>query len=309
MSEHTTSLSESPSPPKISGAALLRKAREAEGISLESLATSLKVPISKLEALEADRLDLLPDIVFVRALVSSVCRTLKIESGFILKNFPNTTSPHLKTDESGINTPFHESAQRVDFMIKAFFLRPVVLAVLFLLFGSLLIIFLPLKNLSKITSTPILPASSITPALIMSEPKILENLSQPQSLVFATAPNSTTSKPKVITVENPAFLPETAALASVSSPASSSNNLVILSSTTGLITLKARDSSWVEIIDAKKVVQVRKNLVSGEIIVASGTPPLSVVIGRADAIDVEVAGKSMNLTAISKNNVARFEVK
>ena len=40
---------------------------------------SLKVPVRKLEALEDDRYDLLPDACSSRALASSVCRTLKID--------------------------------------------------------------------------------------------------------------------------------------------------------------------------------------------------------------------------------------
>ena len=51
----------------------LRQAREAAGMSLATLAVALKVSVKRLEALEADRLDLLPDAVFVRALASSVC--------------------------------------------------------------------------------------------------------------------------------------------------------------------------------------------------------------------------------------------
>ena len=51
---------------------LLRKAREATGLHVAALAVSLKVPVSKLEALEAGRIDLLPDLTFARALAASV---------------------------------------------------------------------------------------------------------------------------------------------------------------------------------------------------------------------------------------------
>jgi cytoskeletal protein RodZ len=58
---------------------MLRDARHAAGIHIEALAVALKVPVSKLEALEADNYQVLPDAVFVRALASSVCRSLKID--------------------------------------------------------------------------------------------------------------------------------------------------------------------------------------------------------------------------------------
>ena len=63
----------------VSAGTLLREAREAAGLHVSTLAANLKVPVRKLEALEEDRYDLLPDAVFVRALASSVCRTLKVE--------------------------------------------------------------------------------------------------------------------------------------------------------------------------------------------------------------------------------------
>ena len=54
---------------------LLREARQASGLHIAALAAALKVPVSKLEALESDNYEALPDAVFVRALASSVCRT------------------------------------------------------------------------------------------------------------------------------------------------------------------------------------------------------------------------------------------
>ncbi|HPH15047.1 MAG TPA: helix-turn-helix transcriptional regulator, partial [Burkholderiaceae bacterium] len=70
---------------EVSAGALLRQAREAAGLHIAALAVSLKVPVKKLEALESDRLDLLPDAVFARALASSMCRALKIDAAPILE--------------------------------------------------------------------------------------------------------------------------------------------------------------------------------------------------------------------------------
>ena len=61
---------------RVTAGSLLRTAREREGLHIAALAVSMKVPVKKLEALEADRLDLLPDAVFVRALAASVCRLI-----------------------------------------------------------------------------------------------------------------------------------------------------------------------------------------------------------------------------------------
>ena len=79
--------------------------------------------------------------------------------------------------------------------------------------------------------------------------------------------------------------------------------------TSGILTFKAKGESWVEVTDAKGVTQIRKLLAAGEVAYASGNLPLAVVIGRVDMTQVEVRGQAFSLDAISKDNVARFEVK
>ena len=103
-----------PSSDTLSGGAMLKKAREASGLHIAAMAVSLKVPVKKLEALESDRFDLLPDTVFVRALASSVCRNLKIDPNPILVRLPHIAAPRLKTDESGINAPFRETGDSLN---------------------------------------------------------------------------------------------------------------------------------------------------------------------------------------------------
>ena len=90
---------------------MLRQAREALGLHVAALAVALKVPVRKLEALEEDRYDQLPDAVFVRALASSVCRTLKIDPQPVLDRLPQTAKPRLINDRDGINTPFRAPSE------------------------------------------------------------------------------------------------------------------------------------------------------------------------------------------------------
>jgi cytoskeleton protein RodZ len=84
---------------------------------------------------------------------------------------------------------------------------------------------------------------------------------------------------------------------------------VVAPVSTGLVVFKARGSSWVKVVDSNGVVQLSKTLSDGETAGASGSTPLSVVVGRVDVTDVEVRGKTFSLVGIAKENVARFEVK
>ena len=83
-----------------SAGTLLRQAREASGLHIGALSVALKVPVKKLEALEADQHELLPDAVFTRALAASVCRTLKIDPGLVLSRLPGQVMPRLQLESS-----------------------------------------------------------------------------------------------------------------------------------------------------------------------------------------------------------------
>jgi cytoskeleton protein RodZ len=70
-------------------ALMLRQAREAKGIPIDFLANVLRVPVDRLQALEEDRLQDLPDLIFARALAQSMCRQLKIDSVPVLATMPD----------------------------------------------------------------------------------------------------------------------------------------------------------------------------------------------------------------------------
>jgi cytoskeleton protein RodZ len=88
---------------------LLREARERQGLHIAALAAAIKVAPKKLELLEADRFDALPDATFTRALAQTVCRALKIDPAAVLVLLPPATAGHrLEQVGSGLNAPFRE---------------------------------------------------------------------------------------------------------------------------------------------------------------------------------------------------------
>ncbi len=72
---------------------------------IAALAASLKVPVNKLEALEAGRYDELPDLTFARALASSACRQLKVDPPRFSTRF-RMHMPQLGGAAASVNTPF-----------------------------------------------------------------------------------------------------------------------------------------------------------------------------------------------------------
>ncbi|MDO8450089.1 MAG: DUF4115 domain-containing protein [Rhodoferax sp.] len=297
---------------QISGGAMLRKAREAAGLHIAALAVALKVPVKKLEALETDRFDLLPDIVFVRALASSVCRTLKIDPEPILARLPHTTATHLKTDASGINVPFRASSDASGLTFWDQLSKPVVLAVLALLLGVLVLVFFPFAQRIEIASGQRSEVAPVGVSQSAPAPQATDSPAPVEVAVPVQSPSLTASDSVASLATEPASASAATATASpMQGAAATALPVTVVGSgaTSGLVVFKARGASWVEVVDASGVVQLRKTMADGDVIGASGAVPLSVVVGRADTTVVEVRGKPFDLTRVARDNVARFEVK
>ena len=78
----------------VSAGTWLRQVRESAGLHIDVLAGALKVPVAKLQALEADDYAAFPDAVFMRALASSMCRALKVDAAPVLALLPQGSRQH-----------------------------------------------------------------------------------------------------------------------------------------------------------------------------------------------------------------------
>lgn len=317
-----------------SAGALLRSAREAAGLHIAALAVSLKVPVKKLEALEQDRMDLLPDAVFARALAASVCRSLKVDPAPVLARLPQGGGTQLKVQTRHVPTPFRSAGERSASPLRSVMVRPPVVGGLALLLGTLALVFWPaIKEAgSRLGGRADTPAGSVEPNL--SAPLILE-LTGPSASVSGKASASTEAgsagdsstapgtPPSVFSVPpaSASMLAPVSALLPVSrgEPAAfavkpvgerlSPLDTAVSTATSGIVTFSAKGASWVEVTDARGAVVLRRTLSAGEVAGASGALPLIAVVGRADSTLVQVRGKSLDLAPLSRDNVARFEVK
>ncbi len=271
----------------IGAGAMLRLAREAQGLHIAALAVSLKVPVRKLEALEADRYDLLPDVVFVRALTLSVCRTLKLDSQAVMAALPQRRSPSIKTDDEGLNTTLQSPANLSGLTLHRV-LNPVGLAIIAMLLIIVAIAFWPVQIQQTAADVAVAEAGISAASGVGQGSEASAMSSEPVKLTDSPA-LSAPADPKLVV-------------------ASEIQPLTVPAATDALLVIRAMGESWIEVIDAKGVSQLRKVTGKGEVLTVNADPPLTVVVGRADMISVTARGKVLDLTAISKNNVARFEV-
>lgn len=272
---------------------LLRQAREAAGLHIAALAAALKVPVKKLEALEAGRYEELPDLTFARALASSACRHLKIDPAPVLEQIPVGHQPVLGDTSSTINAPFKAAQAGPSLPSAEWLRRPAVLASLVLVVGAVGLLLLPdwdaSVNAVKETVTDL--ERSVAPAPAVPQTAV----ATPQEVPAPAAAASPTVAPATVP-----GVPEPVAPVGDSAAAPSGATL---------LHIKATADSWVEVVDGAGKSQVQRMLKSGDALDFSATPPYSVVVGRADAVEVSVRGQAFDVMPYARNSVARFQVK
>ncbi|HSV46396.1 MAG TPA: helix-turn-helix domain-containing protein [Ramlibacter sp.] len=315
---------------------LLRRAREAAGLHVASLAVSLKVPVRKLEALEADRYELLTDMVFARGLASSVCRTLKIDPQPVLERLPQSAAPRLVQDRDGINTPFRAPGDVAGPAWYDQLPRPVSLTVFALLLGAAIILLWPAAqrdepaaalpaqsaanpavDVALSANVPAAPVLAMTMAIPVtagasapSVPAPAEARPQPVAPARVAAPPPAAAPASAPSAATVVLGPPAAATpAAVPAASPSSAPAVPAAAASGIVEFRTSAPSWVQVTDAKGNPVLKKLMAAGETAGVSGSLPLTVTVGSVNATQVRVRGKEFDLSRVSRDNVARFDIK
>lgn len=281
-------IAEGQSPAAPTAGSLLRQARQAQGMHIAMLAAATKVPQRKLEALEADRLDELPDATFTRALAQTVCRALKIDPAPVLALLPQPAGHRLEQVAEGINAPFRERPGMSQGGEGLNIGSPAVWAPLLVLLLAAIVYFMP-AGMVKLPGAASAPAT----APVASSPAV------------AAAPSVAPAASVVVeTVHSAPAVPETsasAAVATASAPAAEA-------APAGVLQLRTSAESWVEVTDARGATLLSRLLQPGETVGVDGAAPLRLTIGNAAATQVSFRGQPVTLTT-TRDNVARLELK
>ncbi len=292
---------------------LLREAREAAGLHIAALAAALKVPVKKLEALEAGRYDELPDMTFARALASSACRQLKVDPAPVLAQIPLGHRPQLGDSAQAINAPFKGVGDPAPLNAMGWLSRPAVLAAIALLLGALVLVFLPERQVPPQADTVMPPpgAAPDAPALVMEPaPAAVAPAADGSTPIAGTATAASAAPEAVQPLSNAPVVAAPADTAAVATTTTATVTPTMAVGTTGsLLSITATGESWVEVVNGAGSVVMKRMLKTGDVIDFSTAPPYTVVLGRADAAQVTVRGKPFDTAPYARNSVARFEVK
>lgn len=292
--------------------ALLKQAREQAGMSLETLASRVKVLPHKLAALEEGRFDELPDLTFARALAKTICRHFNIDPVPVLAGFPATAAAASATalNRQTLRTPLDANrglrihgSGRSGFSVGAptFALAAVAVAVA-------LWWWLP--------ASP--PGGTGTDAANSNQPhatvEVVPTLNQtaetvaPAAVASLPVPSPAVAPaPAVTTPVVPAapLAPPGAAVVPAATPGAAS--AAVAPASTDVLRLQARQTTWVEVRGGGRTL-LQRTLQAGESVSFNTGAPFGVVVGRADAIEVQLRGQAFDITPYKRNNVARFSV-
>ena len=308
----------------MSAGRLLREAREKQGLHIAALAAAIKVAPKKLELLESDRFDALPDATFARALAQTVCRALKIDPAPVMRLLPPPSGHRLETVGEGLNTPFRE---RPGVLVQSTWSEglssPGYWFAGLLLIAAVGVYFLPAGLIGTLGSAR--PASAPTAAVSAN----VEPVMPPEAVADAAraASGAASAASGLIEVRAPAeppvgSLPATGATgaapaseapasaavaAAPTTPAASSAQGDAMSS--GVLQLRTTAASWVEVTDSRGQPLVSRLLKPGEAIGVDGVPPFRVRIGNAAGTQLVFRGQPTDLRAFTRDNVARLELR
>ena len=297
-----------------SAGALLRQARQQQGVDIEALAAMLKVPQAKLEALEADRLEELLDTTFARALAKAICRVLKLDAEPVLALLPRGSEPVLNVSR-GLNQAYRDRGGPDEGLSFATVLRPIVWGPILLLLAAVLVYNLPASWLAGrpgFNTPSSQPVGSGTGAgMVTVQPLPLPSEGSPAAVTAAqvielagSSAVATSSLPTPVPVPvplaEPTVLGQTAAGATTAAVAGA--GLVAVS-------VRAKGQSWVEIVDARGQNLLSRHLRAGDAMEMTGQPPFKVIIGNVNGTELTLRGSPVDLVTLAKGNVARFELK
>lgn len=279
---------EARSAPTLSAGALLRDARKAQGLHLAAIAASIKVTPQKLEALENDRFDQLPDATFTRALAQAMCRVLKIDPQPVLARLPEGGSHRLDRLEGGLNQAYRDRSGHVEPRDWSMLRSPAVWGPALLMIAAAVLLLAPFDALRvrRAVTGEDGAASAPLPAALGAA-----------SAAAATASSAVAEAPAVpAPAEAPAPIEAAASAPTQAGPA-------------GLLVLRASEASWVDVKDAQAKTLIFRTLQAGETVTLDGTPPLRVRIGNAKGTQLVFRGEAIDPAATTRDNIARLELK
>jgi cytoskeleton protein RodZ len=306
---------------------LLRAARERRGMHIAALAAAIKVAPARLEALEADDYDAMPDITFARALAQAVCRVLKVDPVPVLAQMPESLHSRLERVDEGLNAPFRDRGGRlIEGGEFAPWRYPVAWVALALLLAAAAFVWWPKApaapepvppGAEPVASAPVPAASSVALADPSPAPAsdVAAAASQPPATAGTGSAATTPTAATAATTATPAAAAASAVVAPPAPRAAAASLPIFAAASTApaaapaplvasgdTAVLRAVQDTWVQITDGSGKVLAARTFTAGETVPFAGPLPLRLRIGNVQGTELAFRGKPIELRGLTRDN-------
>ena len=281
--------------------ALLRRGREAAGLSLDAVAQQLKLAPRQVTALEEDDFARLPGRTFVRGFVRNYARLVRIDAQTVLAALADAHA-------SALDSPaLHSTAPTIGELPTSEHAKPgwtrwaIPLTLVAIIAAAAVYEFsrsrgdtqhAPAKAPAEAEHAQnATPAAAAPPAPALDTP-----LANPVGAASGSSRSAVTDAADGTTGRAATAEPAAAGTVPESAPAPGDVTLV----------LTYRDSSWTEVKAAGGRMLVSQMIAAGQVRSVSGTPPFDITIGNAGDVSLEYRGKVVDLAPYTRKNVARL---
>jgi cytoskeleton protein RodZ len=304
---------------------MLKAARAAQGLTLEQVATELRIEIKQLEALEDDRFDRIGVPVFVKGYLRQYGQRLGLDYRDLLAQYYKQTSLQEVQIRPSKTIKLHDERQITVWVIAALALLVVIagLAAWWLNGGGFDIGLRAPAQQSKpgsakpaatapTESAASAPASAATPKQSPAEPTASAGANGRASSTDTAAPAQAAPVPTPAgapALPRPAATrPSPGAAPAGALPVSASQDPAAASFTVPL-TLTFEQESWAEVTDARGTRLYYDLGTAGRRAEMRGQPPFAVVLGNAGGVKILVDGEEFKTpTKGGPGEYARFSV-
>ena len=318
----------------------LRLARENQGLTIQEIASRLRLSSKQIEAIEADEFAKLPEATIVRGFIRNYAKQLKINAQPLLDAYSTlvpSNSPHGLIVKPSAN-------MKITSYKKPNTLRNVLIGLALLAgFGAWWFYFnyvekpSPTKLTGNGPATSEVGTESTEPGGALPEvalpaaerapepPQVTTELNLPPAATPASpaAVSSTTSQaPAVVNSVNNAVVQNSpvpnspvpnaqlTAATTLSSALPEATQASAQPTPTNMARLEfsANQETWIDVVDAAGKEVYNKTLFAGSRERIDVTPPVNVTVGNAGATSMSMNGKSVELAPHSRNNVAHIKL-
>lgn len=291
----------------------LHIAREKQGLSLNDVASKLKISNKQIEALESDNFAALPESTIVRGFIRNYAKLLKLDVEPLLDAYnvlvPSkeplafTVKPSSNMKVSGYKKP--KTGRYIALALLA------VLALVAWLFYQ--------HYIEKPSPTTPIAGTEKPESLPQQALPAAERVAETASSTEIALPPAASSEVPAATTTDSTQSTNTLPNPSASSPSATENAQLILDSTAPVIAqetdkslmrleIGATQETWVSVKDAAGKEIYSKIVFAGSRQTLEAKPPLDIVFGNAAGASLIVNGKSVDLAPHTRVNVARLKL-